>query len=556
MATKSLAIGLIIDTEYVSKYVYDLVEWAQTYPHLEVKVALMLGEQNPGNKAPLSLRILRHLKNRGLRSLVRSTGWAGLILLEKLKLRSSNDHADHLEPSKISPHIPRLHLTPIRSPSGLVYRFSREDLELIKGCNLDLLIRCGSGILRGDILTSTRLGIISFHHGDNRVNRGGPAGFWEVFDRNPETGFVIQKLTEELDGGEVLLRGSFPTQSFFLLNQANVLLRSNYFLKSLLARIARESRLPEPEKALPYPGVLLREPNLLQQMRYLLKLVGSAVFNRVKHWIFRIHYRWSVAFDFTNWRSLVLWRAQIIQNPTGRFLADPFVVSHHGRNFCFVEDFDLRKNRGAISVVSLDEGGSSIPTPVIQEDFHLSFPFVFEFNGGYFMVPETWQANEIRLYECIRFPYQWKFKSVLISDISAADSIIFEREDRWWLLTNTNSIGQGEHNSELSVFYADSPLSDSWTPLPSNPVILDASRARNGGYLFDGKDHFRVAQRHRFGKYGIEVQIMRIDELSTSSYSESPITRIGPSFGIGFGTHHMHSNNQVTAFDFQQYERW
>ena len=43
--------------------------------------------------------------------------------------------------------------------------------------NLDILLYCGSGILHGDILKSSRYGVLSIHHGDNNNNRGGPPGF-------------------------------------------------------------------------------------------------------------------------------------------------------------------------------------------------------------------------------------------------------------------------------------------------------------------------------------------------------------------------------------------
>ena len=47
-------------------------------------------------------------------------------------------------------------------------------------------------------------GVWSYHHGDNRVNRGGPAGFWEVFEQWDVTGSILQVLSEELDAGKTL----------------------------------------------------------------------------------------------------------------------------------------------------------------------------------------------------------------------------------------------------------------------------------------------------------------------------------------------------------------
>jgi methionyl-tRNA formyltransferase len=80
------------------------------------------------------------------------------------------------------------------------------------------IYRGGSGILRGDILTLCKYGIISFHHGNNDINRGGPPGFWEVYNKEPSTGFIIQKLKNELDGGDVLFKGEIMTSSIYSIN--------------------------------------------------------------------------------------------------------------------------------------------------------------------------------------------------------------------------------------------------------------------------------------------------------------------------------------------------
>ena len=70
----------------------------------------------------------------------------------------------------------------------------------------DVLLRFGFRILKGSILHAARYGVWSYHHGDNHVNRGGPAGFWEVMDERPVTGSVLQILNEDLDNGRVIYR--------------------------------------------------------------------------------------------------------------------------------------------------------------------------------------------------------------------------------------------------------------------------------------------------------------------------------------------------------------
>ena len=53
-------------------------------------------------------------------------------------------------------------------------------------------------------------GMWSLHHDDNRSYRGGPALFWEIYERNPESGTILQVLTDALDGGKVLYRRLAP----------------------------------------------------------------------------------------------------------------------------------------------------------------------------------------------------------------------------------------------------------------------------------------------------------------------------------------------------------
>lgn len=69
-------------------------------------------------------------------------------------------------------------------------------------CNL--AVRFGFGVLRGDVLSAPEHGVLSFHHGDIREYRGRPAGFWEFYEERTESGVTLQRLTETLDGGEIV----------------------------------------------------------------------------------------------------------------------------------------------------------------------------------------------------------------------------------------------------------------------------------------------------------------------------------------------------------------
>ena len=68
---------------------------------------------------------------------------------------------------------------------------------------VDVAIRFGFGIIKGDALTAPKYGMLSYHHGDLRAYRGRPAGFHEFVNREPTAGVTVQRLNESLDGGAI-----------------------------------------------------------------------------------------------------------------------------------------------------------------------------------------------------------------------------------------------------------------------------------------------------------------------------------------------------------------
>ena len=101
--------------------------------------------------------------------------------------------------------------------------------------------------------------------------------------------------------------------------------------------------------------------------------------------------------------DVVLHKSRIIKNPPNRFFADPFIVQREGKNFCFVEDYDFAKGKGRISVLELSPTGEEYLGVALEDEFHLSYPFIFERDGELFMCPETHATNDIRVYRCRNF---------------------------------------------------------------------------------------------------------------------------------------------------------
>jgi hypothetical protein len=453
-------------------------------------------------------------------------------------------------------HVQKVYVRPLKSTSGRVYRYSEEDLETITSLNVDVVLNGQSRILAGGILNVCEFGMISLHHG-NDVNRGGPPGFWEVFNQEPSTGFVIQRLLDELDGGDVLMRGSIATPPTYAQNLARIYKKSNIFMHRFLENLGKTRVLPQILPKSPYAYKPYTMPSFDVVALYQIKtfiIMSRKLFNKLS----RKHIRWSVAYQFVvNWQSSVLSRSNIIANPPYRFLADPFVFRRGDLDVCFVEDYDFRAKKAKISVFRISGNTYEELGTALDEPFHLSYPFIFAVDNELYMCPETCGIREIRLYKCTEFPLRWSFHKTLIKDVSAADTNIFLFKDKWWLLTNIDSSEIGDdHSSELHIFYSDTFDSDAWTPHAKNPVIFDSERARNGGFFRDGEQLLRVFQRQGFDRYGESMGIAQIKDLGVETYREEAVSRIEARFATKIvGTHSFSYHNGLLAIDFFKVEQ-
>jgi hypothetical protein len=536
---QQLKIGLIVESELASSFTYELAECGRRRSNLLISHLIIQKTsqaQNPRNgKARLNHLLARH-------------SFDLLMKAERARLSHAHAYKGHFQQYDLRRVVPKcIYVEPEVSANG--YRYSEEDVSLIRALDLDLIILCGVGLLRGEILKSSKLGILAALSTEGGTIQEPSAGFWEVYFQRDATEFTIARLTDE-SGSDILMRALLPTKHYFLLNQASLCRRAAYYFLGLLNEIALTRTLPPAKGNDPYPNDPYKIPTVPGQFVYVSKQVASIGRNLVARFLFRKADRWGLAFARSDWETLDLSRATRIKNPTNHFLADPFVVTHEGRDFCFTEDYDYEKERGCIAVYELKENTAERLGEAIVEPFHMSFPYLFRFEGKLYMCPETSENRDIRVYECTSFPLQWTLAKVLMTDIDAVDTMIFEKDGLWWLFTNIDPLKMADFSSELRCFYAESPLTSDWTPHKKNPILIDSTKGRNGGLLRHQDSIHRVAQRQGFGRYGKSISINKIEVLTKEDYVEREVRSVEPNFFANIeGIHHMHSNNCVLVFD-------
>ena len=192
--SEPLRIGLLVDTLQQPAWVRQIIADIQASQYARI-VLVVKKDGPPKAQASLARRIWR----RRSRLAYLAYRW-----LDERAFRTSQDAFARQDTADLLAEAAVVHAT-VRETRFCDY-VSDTALAEIRDARLDVLLRFGFRILKGPILQAARYGVWSYHHGDNHVNRGGPAGFWEVMHEHPTTGSVLQILNEDLDNGRVICR--------------------------------------------------------------------------------------------------------------------------------------------------------------------------------------------------------------------------------------------------------------------------------------------------------------------------------------------------------------
>lgn len=197
--------------------------------------------------------------------------------------------------------------------------------------------------------------------------------------------------------------------------------------------------------------------------------------------------------DDQRWPEPILTAASVLDAPA-EFVADPFCVQHAGIWHLFFEFMNRRTGKGEIGwatssdLLQWEYGGTALSEP-----FHLSYPAIYREGSDLWMVPETWEAGEVRLYRADPFPNRWVLDRVLVSNLAVTDPTIYEDSNGG--LTMLACEAGRVHNSSLVAFSAPG-LVGPWVPNSGGPLVAGRpDQARPGGHVFTWE-----GEKHRLGQ--------------------------------------------------------
>lgn len=233
--------------------------------------------------------------------------------------------------------------------------------------------------------------------------------------------------------------------------------------------------------------------------------------------------------------------AASVTDISAAFVADPFMLRGH----MFFEVMRNDRPVGEIGVASTENGFEwTYKQIVLREEFHLSYPYVFEWENTVYMIPETLVANAVCLYQADEFPLRWSLKARLIEG-QYADPSIVRFNDLWWLFVCSTPY---QHDT-LRLYFSEE-LTGPWREHPRSPLIrADMSRARPAGRVLTLSDKLIRFAQDCVPQYGSRVRAFDVLELTTTSYVEvenaaSPVLQPTGSGWNARGMHHVDAHQQ------------
>jgi hypothetical protein len=228
------------------------------------------------------------------------------------------------------------------------------------------------------------------------------------------------------------------------------------------------------------------------------------------------------------------------------FVADPFIVKYDRKWLMFFELLNTKTQKGQIAYAESEDCLNwNYQQVVLAEDFHLSYPYTFEVEANWYMIPESCEAGSVRLYKANSFPQQWELVSELLVGERFVDASIVNFDNIWWMFVG---IERDENTAcdELRLYYADS-LGGDWVEHPMSPIVRDNMEiSRPAGRIVKIDDRLVRFAQDCTQSYGRNVTAIEIKQLTKDEYREEVIDlnrpylfELGTLKCNGLGMHHL-----------------
>jgi hypothetical protein len=222
------------------------------------------------------------------------------------------------------------------------------------------------------------------------------------------------------------------------------------------------------------------------------------------------------------------------------FNADPFLFVHNDSLYLFVETKPNNK-KAHISAYFVNKNNlkAEYLGVAVNEDFHLSYPALYEYNGEIFMMPESQKSGKSIVYKAVDFPLKW-VKCDTVFEFPVKDPT---------LLKITDSTGIVYYGEKMMLYRSKFIFQNNKFKTWDKEYLRAGVNSRPGGsILVMEQDTFLFLQNNFFG-YG-----SGLDALNIKSNQAQSVLGAHENFApFGAGMHHLNTivfdNKVYLTFD-------
>lgn len=195
-----------------------------------------------------------------------------------------------------------------------------------------------------------------------------------------------------------------------------------------------------------------------------------------------------------------------IANNKRYWFADPMLFSDQGKDYLFCEAFDRKQYKGVLGVYEIINGKAENFQVIIEENYHLSYPCVFEYENNYYMIPESGENNTINMYKAVAFPYKWVLVKSLVKGKKYADPTVIFNNDKVYLL----AYNEEKNNYRNILFEIDMKR---FSAFEKCAVKYGSNIGRPAGYIFEHDGNLIRPAQDSSELYGNSLIFYQIDEI-------------------------------------------
>ena len=215
--------------------------------------------------------------------------------------------------------------------------------------------------------------------------------------------------------------------------------------------------------------------------------------------------------------------------------ADPFLY----KKYIFAEITEKNSDEKGVIAVSKISETLKFKT-IINKKYHLSYPHVFDYNGKLYMIPESYKANKLQLFRCVKFPYKWELARILKKNIHCCDTTFFKLNNTCYLFTTITE----EHDNYI---FKTNDILKGELKIECKNILPKGYRGGGNVFMNDGELYIPI-QPFDVEFYGEKLYLYKIKLNKKNKIKFKFVREIKAPKGY-VGIHHLSNYNDTFIFD-------